>query len=681
MKQIVRILVISLFTILRIGFSAHAERLVTDLNGEWLFKPITDNQQGSKYQTVTVPHTWNAEYVPGTLADYNRETMVYRRELGLSPEEGRRYFLYFEGVNSVCNVFVNFRHVTEHKGGYTAFCVEITDFLKEKGNMLELWVSNAWRPDVLPIIGDFNICGGIHRPVHVVSTDEQCISPVFYASPGVFVEQKSISPSEAFLEVRTLVDATDMSGLQVDVQITDQHGQLVAEASAPALENTVIPVRISSPSLWNGLSAPNLYDVVSILRKDGREIDRVKVTTGFRTLDSDCEKGIILNGKPYPVYGFCRHEDFAGRGSALLPQDYERDFELIRESGATALRLAHYPHAEADYDFADREGLLIWTEIPMCGPGGFQFAGYIDSEGFKENARQCLYELVYQKFNHPSICFWGLFNEILYSDGRRFVDYGDPAPFVRELNDLYKRLDPTRLTTFATCENQKHFLGCSDLVAWNKYFGWYDRDMDKAAKFFDDVHDNSAPYPVGISEYGGGASIYHHAAENSTDDVVIPAFHPEERQALCHEDNWAIFKARPWVWGTFIWNLADFHSYVRREGDSPGLNDKGLVTYDRTIRKDAYFFYKAEWTTEPMVYITSRRFTERTEPVTDVKAYSNQQSVTLYVNGTKIGVAKNDGMSRFVWKGITLQKGENEIRVESGNKKSPIVDSCIWTLK
>ena len=681
MKAFFRFIAVFFILALHPVLDANAGRTVTDLNGTWQFKPISDNQQGSVYASVTVPHTWNAEYLPGTLADYNRETMVYRRSLDVIPESGSRYFLYFEGVNSVCDVFVNFRHVTEHKGGYTAFCVEITDFLEASGNVMELWVSNSWRPDVLPLIGDFNVCGGIHRPVHLIITGKDCISPVFYASPGVFVEQKEIGRDAALFDVRTLVDAEDMSGLQVAVEVRDASGNLVAEGSSPACPDTVIPLELKEPVLWNGRRNPYLYNVTSILLRNGSELDRVSVTTGFRTLGADREKGIILNGEPYPVHGFCRHEDFAGRGSALLPEHYERDFELIRESGATALRLAHYPHAEADYNFADAEGLLVWTEIPMCGPGGFQFAGYIDSEGFKDNARQCLYELVYQKYNHPSICFWGLFNEILYSDGRRFVDYGDPAPFVRELNALYKKLDPTRLTTFATCENQKHFLGCADLVAWNKYYGWYDRDMDKAAEFFDEVYRTSSPYPVGISEYGGGACIHHHAAENSTDDVVIPEFHPEERQALCHEDNWALFKARPWIWGTFIWNLADFHSYVRREGDTPGINDKGLVTYDRKVCKDAFYFYKAEWTEEPMVYITSRRFTERTEPVTDVKVYSNQPSATLYVNGHRIGTADNDGMSRLVWKGVTLQKGENVIRVESGKKRSLVTDSCVWILK
>ena len=651
------------------------------INDSWAFKPISRNQPSDKYVPVELPHTWNAEYLEGDRTDYNRETMVYRRTLAIDPSLGGRQFLYFEGVNMVCDVFVNYRHVTCHKGGYTAFCAEITDFVSEGDNLLELWVSNAWRSDVLPLIGDFNVCGGIHRPVHLIYTSNECISPLFYASPGVLVEQKSVSADAAEISVRTLVSAESMEGLSVRTQVLDAAGAVVAEASAAATESTVIPLTVASPGLWDGRNAPCLYKVSSVLLKDGQEVDRVCVSTGFRSLGADPEKGIILNGNPYGVHGFCRHEDFAGRGSALLPEDYARDFELIRESGATGLRLAHYPHAEPVYDFADQTGILVWTEIPMCGPGGFQFTGYMDTDEFKDNARQVLRELVYQKFNHPSVCFWGIFNEITYTDGVRFVDYGDPAPFVRELNALYKELDPSRLTTFATCEDETHYLGCADLVAWNKYFGWYERDMDAAARFFDDVHSNSLPYPAGVSEYGAGASIYHHQAHIDPAAKVRPAFHPEEKQALAHEDNWAIFKARPWLWGTFVWNFADFRSSVRREGDTPGMNDKGLVTYDRTVCKDAYYFYKAEWTTEPMVYITSRRFSPRTEAVTDVKVYSNQPQATLYVNGEKIGVAKNDGMSRIVWTGVTLKKGDNEIRVESGRRKNIVSDSCVWTLE
>jgi len=272
-------------------------------------------------------------------------------------------------------------------------------------------------------------------------------------------------------------------------------------------------------------------------------------------------------------------------------------------------------------------------------------------------------------------------NELVWDDGASFTDYGDPVPFVKELNDLFHCLDPTRLTTLAVCEDETRILGCSDLIAWNKYFGWYDRNMDRAEHFYDAFHANALPQGAGVSEYGAGASIRHHVDSVTCQDPFKPSFHPEERQNVVHEANWAIFRARPWMWGTFIWNLADFGSNVKEEGDRPGINDKGLVTYDRSVKKDAFYFYKAEWNSEPVVYITSRRHTERTKALTDVKVYSNQPWAVLYVNGVKVGKALNDGMSRIIWHDVALRPGDNEIKVVSGKGKNEISDSCNWTLQ
>lgn len=652
-------------------------REMKTLDDGWSVKPISRIQRNSVYTPVSVPHTWNGTRFTGP----DRQTMVYRRDLVISGLEGKRSFLYFEGVSTVCDLFVNYEYVGQHKGGYTAFCFEITDYLKEGDNLVEVWVANDFRSDVLPLTGDFNVYGGIHRPCHLITTPQACIRPDFYASPGVFVEQKDIRADSARINVKTLVSAADFSGLEVKVCITSPEGILVAEQVAPAAGTVEMPLTLTRPELWNGKGEGRLYTVTSTLLQAGTPLDEVQVTTGFRTLSSDPERGILLNGKPYPVHGVCRHEDVEERGSALLPEDYDKDMELLEDLGATGLRLAHYPHAERMYDLADRAGILVWTEIPMCGPGGFLFTGYINSPLFKENARQNVYELVYQKFNHPSICFWGIFNELVWDDGASFTDYGDPVPFVKELNDLFHRLDPTRLTTMAVCEDETRMLGCSDLIAWNKYFGWYDRKMDRAGQFYDAFHAHALPQGAGVSEYGAGASIRHHVDSVTCQDPFQPSFHPEERQNVVHEANWALFRARPWLWGTFIWNLADFGSNVKEEGDRPGINDKGLVTYDRSVKKDAFYFYKAEWNPEPVVYITSRRHTERTKPLTDVKVYSNQPWAVLYVNGVRVGKALNDGMSRIVWHDVTLRPGDNEIKVVSGRGKNEISDSCNWTLQ
>ncbi len=652
------------------------------LDKEWGYKPFTHNKKGASLTPVTLPHTWNAEYIEGT-TDYNREMMVYKRNLEVTPEmDGKRLFLYFEGVNSAVDVFVNYRTAGQHLGGYTAFCLEITDLVQAGSNDLELWVSNAYRTDILPISGDFNIYGGIHRPCRLIVTEKNCISPVFYASPGVFVRQDKVTDEVAEITVESVLSLKGTSeGLQVKTTIADATGKVVAEqTTAVAQESVKQPLSVSHPILWDGKKNPYLYTVTVELYENGKLVDRMTQETGFRYFHVDPDKGFFLNGKYLDLHGFCRHEDVKGKGSALLQEDYERDMELINEVGATAMRLAHYPHGEPMYELCDKNGILLWTEIPMCGPGGYAYTGYLHNKGFEENARQVLKELVYQKFNHPSICFWGIFNELLISDGARFQEYDNPVSFVKEINAMYKELDPSRLTTFATCVDQTPYLGCADLIAWNKYFDW-NTSQQEAAEFFDNARATSNNQPVGVSEYGAGASVLHHASPLDGDIQLPKRVHPEEYQAICHEGYWSAFVERPYLWSKLIWQFSDMQSSIRREGDTDGINDKGAVTYNREVKKDIFYFYKANWNPEPMLYLCSRRFTERTGAQTEIKVYSNLSEATLYLNGKKVGKQKRDGINRMVWENITLSPGENVVRVEGKSGKTVLSDTCTWTLE
>lgn len=660
--------------------SVQSPRQVISLNEGWEYRPVSSVSKKAAFTPVTIPHTWNVNYIPGTTL-YSRETMVYQRPLTITGEmKGKRLFLYFEGVNSAAHVFMNRRTVGEHLGGYTAFCFEITNQVKPGENLLEVWVSNAYRTDILPISGDFNVYGGIHRPCHLIVTEQDCITPSFYASPGVFIRQQDVSEQKAEIVVESLLSLKGSKrGLTLKTTVTDADNEPVAGSETVVTDSVVRqPVRIEHPVLWNGKKNPYLYHVTVELYEGDKLRDKVTQRTGFRYFSVDPDKGFFLNGDYLNLYGFCRHEDVAGKASALEQEDYLLDMELIKETGATAMRLAHYPHAEPMYDLSDENGIILWTEIPMCGPGGQAFTGYVETEGFKNNARQAVKELVYQKFNHPSICFWGIFNEILVSDGKKFVEYDNPIPFTKELNALFKSIDSSRLTALATCVDQTYYLECSDLIAWNKYFGWYKDAAPSVSRFFDQAHDTSKGQPVGVSEYGAGASIHHHQWPLVQEDRADSHFHPEEAQAYCHEGNWDAFRKRPFLWAKFIWVFADYQTYMRQEGDTDGFNDKGLLTYDRKTKKDAFFFYKANWNPEPMAYITSRRFTKRTNPLTDVKVYSNLNEVTLYVNGKRVKTMKPDEMRRIIWKDIKLDKGRNDIRVEGKSGKTVLVDTCSW---
>ena len=649
------------------------------LDKGWGYRPVSDTGLKSSMKQVTVPHTWNANYIPGTRS-YNREMMVYRRDLEITPDmKDKRLFLYFEGVNSSATVLVNNKSVGSHKGGYTAFCMEVTDYAKQGINKLEVWVTNAYNLEILPISGDFNIYGGIHRPCHLLVTEQDCISPLFYASPGVFIHQDKVSEKLAQITVETMLSLSGKKqGLKVRTTIEDAKGNIISQNIEQNVtnENVKQPFVIDHPVLWNAKQNPHLYKVIVELLDDGKVIDRVEQRTGLRYFSVDADKGFFLNGKYLDLYGFCLHEEVEGKGSALSAEDHERDMELVKESGATSLRLVHYPHSESIYHLSDENGIVLWTEIPMVGPGGYDFCGFINTDGLKEHARQVLKELVYQKYNHPSICFWGIFNEIR-------TNYDNAEPFARELHELYKEIDPSRLTTLASCDDPKFYQNCSDLMAWNKYIGWYGsrNAPETAGNFFDKAKAASNGKPVAISEYGGGANVEHHFSMKENDVKPSGQFHPEEGQTYIHEGNWSAFAQRPYMWAKYIWVFADFQSSIRNEGGKPGINDKGLVTYDRKIKKDAFYFYKASWSTEPMIYITSRRFTERPEANVQVKVYSNLRENTLYVNGKKIGKQKSDSLHRVVWQNVTLSKGENRIRVEGKSKAGVIEDTCVWYLK
>ncbi len=686
-------------------------RKVSQLADGWKFHNIFDVKKKGKFKEVTVPHTWNVQFVNDQLPadaqqawadvtqnngvmEYYRGMMIYNRTLNVTPDQlkGKRVFLYFHGVNSVADVFVNKQLIGEHKGGYTAFCYEVTDALHEGDNLLEVWASNAYRTDVAPISGDFNVYGGIHRPVELIVTNADCIDPTYYASPGVLISQSNVSARHADISIETRLNLKSAEGLTLKAEILDKEGNVVA-GSQSAVSMSGIGAETTKLSmdgklrLWQGRKDPYIYKVRVQLKRNGEIIDEVEQPLGLRSISVDADKGFFLNGQYLDLVGYNRHDDTYGRGSSLLPEHYRQDMQLILESGATAMRLAHYPHGEGIYNEADSAGIILWTETPMCGPGGMAFTGYLPTQGFEDNVRQATREMVLQKFNHPSVCLWGIFNEVLVTskadgtgpatDSQHFQDYGNPVEFMKEINGIIKSMDTSRPTTFATCVNQTLYDDVADLIGWNKYFGWYSNDNSGCSKFFDEAHKIAGSVPVGVSEYGAGASIKHHQWPLDK-SLADGHFHPEEAQTSAHELNWSVFKDRPFLWGKFIWLFADIQSYQRREGDRDGVNDKGVITYDRKTKKDAFYFYKANWNPEPMLYISSRRFVDRKDAVTPVKVFSNLKNVTLYVNNKKVGTLTPDDMHRCIWQDVKLQDGKNIIRIEGKSGKKLLTDECEW---
>lgn len=602
------------------------------INQDWSFR-FSHQVNANAARRVDLPHTWNAQDALGGKYDYKRGIGNYTKKIFIRPEwQSKRLFLRFEGANCVSNVFVNGKHIGEHRGGYGAFVFEITDKVEYgKENTLLVRVNNGEQLDVMPLVGDFNFYGGIYRDVHLLLTDNLCISPLDYASSGVYLIQQQITDKQAAICARiNLSNGTgELRKAVLRLQVNDGKKTVYeTEKEVSMIPHTDVQVEniefiLKNPRLWNGTQDPFMYQTVVTLIKDGKELDKVEQPLGVRYYITDPDKGFFLNGKHLPLHGVCRHQERAEVGNALYPVHHEEDTRIMLDMGVNAVRLAHYPQATYMYDLMDKYGIVTWAEIPFVGPGGYADKGFVDQPSFRENGKEQLKEMIRQHYNHPSICFWGLFNEL--------KEQGDnPVEYIKELNAMAHREDPTRPTTSAS--NQDGALNfITDHIAWNRYDGWYGATPATLATWLDATHKNHPEIKIAISEYGAGASIYHQQ-DSLVQTVPGSWWHPENWQTEYHIQNWKIINERPYVWASFVWNMFDFGAAHRMEGDRSGINDKGLVTHDRKIKKDAYYFYRANWNPEPMIYIAGRRNVNRVKPLVDVQVFSNVEEVILIVN-------------------------------------------------
>lgn len=657
---------ILLLSLICVATFSMAQRAILPLNDNWLFR-FSHEVQKESGRKVMLPHTWNAVDALSGKPDYKRGIGNYSRTLNVPLSwKGKRIFIRFEGANSVTNLFLNGKHIGEHRGGYGAFIFELTDKLTYGGqNQLLVRVNNAEQLDVMPLVGDFNFYGGIYREVALLLTDSICISPLDYASPGIYLRQTKVNAQQADVHTDVIIDNPTHNKQAVDVSIEvfagtksvlKQQKTLALDAQSMVQRHT-IPFTLHRPHLWNATEDPFTYKVKVSLRQGNRLLDEVEQPLGLRSFQVNPSRGFFLNGRHLPLHGVCKHQDRAVVGNAITRENTAEDVKLMREMGVNAVRLAHYPHAAYTYEQMDRAGIVTWAEIPFVGPGGYADKGFVDSKAFRDNGKQQLTELIRQQFNHPSICFWGLFNELKYE--------GDnPLDYIQELNRLAHAEDSTRLTTCASNQmGQMNFI--TDVMAWNRYDGWYGSTPSTLATFLDEMHAKHPQLCIGISEYGAGASVIH-----QQDSLQQPKpnswWHPENWQTFYHIRNWDILSHRPYLWGSFVWNMFDFGAAHRTEGDHPGINDKGLVTYDRRIKKDAYYFYKANWNPEAMVYIAGKRITKREKANNELWVFSNCKSVVLSVNGKQQASLTPNDNSLCTFH-VTLQPGLNRI-VAKGTK-------------
>ena len=603
------------------------------INENWTFI----YHDGSR-QTVNIPHTWNALDGQDGGNDYYRGTCTYEKTFA-APQysEQERVYLEFQGVNASAKVTLNGKPIMEHDGGYSTFRADVTDCLQPE-NRLSVAVDNSVNDRIYPQKADFTFYGGIYRHVKLITVNAQHFDMDYFGGPGIAVTPV-VDGKNGKVNVKTWHNAEN--GV-VFVRLLDAQGEVVA-----AGEGTDTNLLIENVHLWDGLKDPYLYTCEAVLTVDGNAVDKVCTPFGVRSFYVDPQKGFFLNGRSYPLRGVCRHQDWKGIGNAITTEHHDADMELIREIGANTIRLAHYQHDQYFYDLCDRYGMVVWAEIPYISehlPKG------------RENTVSQMKELIVQNYNHPSIVTWGLSNEITISTKKK----KDMLDNHRKLNDLVHRMDPTRLTTlacYAVCGPFNKVAHISDLVSWNLYLGWYVPGLFLNDLWIDFFHWKYPNRPLGYSEYGCEAMPNLHSSHPRRGD------HSEEYQAIYHEYLLKCFDKRPFMWATHVWNMFDFAADARNQGGEPGMNHKGLVTFDRKIKKDSFFLYKAWWSKEPFVHICGSRYVDRPEKITTVKVYSNCNKVTLFANGKQ--VAKLIGDKVFTFR-VPLS-GEVKLEAVSGD--------------
>lgn len=625
-------------------------REIISLNENWTLSfPKGDHAT----EQVNLPHTWNAVDGNDGNGSYLRTTGVYTRTFTApkQPREGGRTFVEVLAAALNSTVKVNGQVATTHEGGFSIFRADVTDLCHEGENELTIEVSNEDTPSMYPSSADFTFYGGLYRGVNLISVPSAHFDLDYYGGPGMMVTPVPTEDGGANFTIKSFV-TNPADDLTVMYSIEDCFGREVASAVRGSAD-TEVTIYVPDAQLWS-MDEPNLYTVVATLQRNNEEVDEIAANVGVRSFKVTPDEGFSINGVPTPLRGVSRHQDRVFEGNALTAEEHYDDAMLIKELGANTIRLAHYQHSQDFYDACDEIGFAVWAEIPFISV-------FKKGEGAHKHVMEEMKELIIQNYNHPSIMFWGISNEILIGGiSQELVDTH------HDLEKLCKELDPTRLTTIAhvsttPVNGPMHHI--TDLESYNHYFGWYGGKMEQNGPWLDQFHAEHPDICIGISEYGCEGIINWHSNTPQCKDYT------EEYQALYHEHMAQVFEDRPWVWASHVWNMFDFGCAARNEGGVSGRNNKGLVTMDRKTKKDSYFVYQAYWTQTPMVHIAGRRHAQRAGETTEIKVYSNQDTVVLYVNGKEVGQQTAHRVFKF---NAALNEGFNTIVAVAGDVKDSI---------
>ncbi|CVI65905.1 Beta-glucuronidase [Clostridiales bacterium CHKCI001] len=633
-------------------------RNIINLNRRWKF--IQQNvglpeTLPKSWSDVDLPHTWNAVDGHDGNGSYDRGSYWYAKTFYTpkQPLAGGRTYVEVLAAGQQATLYVNGQKVIYHEGGYSIFRADITDLCKENGeeNLLVINCSNEYKDSVYPQSADFTFYGGLYRGVNLISVPETHFDLEYYGGPGIAVTPKPCDCGGAVFELNSYVVNPD-ENFTVLYSIKDAQGNEVAGGTRPS-DSTNICLYVPDVNLWE-IDCPYLYTVTATLQRRNECYDEITTRTGVRSFSCDPNEGFILNGVRTPLRGVSRHQDKLYKGNALTKEDHYLDAQIIKELGANTIRLAHYQHSQDFYDACDELGFIVWAEIPFISVFNKDPEAHL-------NCISQLKELIIQNYNHPSICFWGISNEILIGGiSEQLIENH------KELNALAKELDPTRLTTIAhvsmtPIDSPMHHI--TDIISWNHYFGWYGGKTEDNGPWLDRFHERHPDLCVGLSEYGCEGVITNHGPNPACKD------YSEEYQALYHEHMAKVLDERPWIWSSHVWNMFDFGCAARNEGGVAGRNNKGLVTMDRKTKKDSFYIYQAYWSKKPMVHICGRRYAQRAGETTQIRIYSNQPAVTLYLNGKLVEKQFADKVFVFT---VALSEGNNILVASAGSVKDSI---------
>ena len=514
--------------------------------------------------TMRVPGDWNTQDEQLFLYE---GTVWFKKDFTIDNSKSRR-LLYFGAVNYDAIVYVNGKMAGRHVGGFTPFCYDVTDLVKEGKNFVIVKVDNKRHADNVPtLIFDWWNYGGITRDVLLLSVGETYIED--YTLNLVLSSQES-NPKKRTINFSLALNREE-AGQEVTLSIPELKMNQKFTTNEKGQINSQLSVLSSKLTLWSPEN-PKLYKV---LLERGDEVIQDEI--GFRTIETRGRQ-MLLNGKPIFLRGVCSHEETAYTSRRCnSAADADTLLSWARQLGCNFIRLAHYPHNEHAVREAERQGFLLWSEIPVYWTISWQ------NENTYANAENQLRSMIRRDHNRAAIIIWSLANETPHSDAR--------DKFLGRLATTARSLDNTRLISMAMevtgasnyvnrlQDNMNKYV---DVVSFNQYIGWY-RDVNDAPKMKWEI-----PYekPVIISEFGGGAKAGLHGDKGQR--------WTEEFQENLYRENLAMLDKIEGLAGTCPWVLKDFRSPRRPlPGIQDGFNRKGLFS-DQGQRKKSFYVLR-DW--------------------------------------------------------------------------------------